>query len=386
MPQAQQNVDPVALDKAIQQVLIKNAIDMWQPIYQNTLTGGMGQVVNVPLKNVGLVKKLWLEFSAPITPSAQNQTLQPLGVAAFFSNITFTDLSNQTRINTPSWHLNMVATAKRRRIFGAAYTTDTPNGFGNNYTQIMAAPSSLTGGAGASTVYGFIEIPLAYTDFDLRGAIYAGIVNATLNLQFTVNPNLLVVSTADATQSMYKSAGAAAATLGNVTVTLYQNYLDQLPIDQQSGQPILPRLALGTAYLLNNTSFGGLVANQENPLPYANFREFQSTTVLYDNNGALNAATDIDHFALQSANFTNIFRLDPWAATLMARQIFGDDPPKGVYYFDHRHKPISTIQYGNMALQIQPSNVAAASSSFVVGYEATAIINMVTGAGSIAGT
>lgn len=382
----QQQADPVAVDKAIQGILIKNAIDMWQPISQGTLTGGMGQVVNIPLKNVGLVKKLWLELSAPITPSAQNQTLQPLGVAAFLSNVTFTDLSNQTRINTPSWHLNMVASAKRRRIFGAAYTTDTPNGYGNNYQHIMLASSSLTGGAGASTVYGFFEIPLSYTDFDLRGAIYAGIVNATLNLQFTINPNLLVVSTADATQSMYKSAGANAATLGNITYTLYQNYLDQLPINQQTGQPMLPVLSLGTAYLLNNTSFGGLVANQENPLPYANFREFLSTTVIYDNNGALNAGTDIDHFALQSANFTNIMRLDPWITTLLARQILGDDPPTGVYYFDHRHKPIATIQYGNMALQIQPSNVGAASSNFVVGYESTAIINMVTGAGSIAGT
>jgi hypothetical protein len=202
----------------------------------------------------------------------------------------------------------------------------------------------------------------------------------------TVNPNLLVVSTADATQSMYKSAGANAATLGNTTITIYQNYLDQLPIDQQTGQPLLPRLALGTAYLLNNTSFGGLVVNQQNPLPYANFREFLSTTLLYDNNGVLNAGTDISQIALQSANFTNIFQLDAWMATFLARQIIGDDPPTGVYYIDHRNKPVATIQYGNMALQVTPSVVSSASSAFVVGYEATAIINMVTGAGSIAGT
>ena len=384
--QTTQQPDPVAIDKAIQQIIIKQAVDDWQSIYSNTLTGGTGQVVNVPLKNVGLVKRLWLEFNAAITPSAQNQALQPLGVAAFFSNITTTDLSNQVRVNTPSWHLNMIASAKRRRIFAAAYTTDTPNGFGNNYTHIMAAPSTLTGGGGASTVYGFVEIPYAYTDFDLRGGIYAGIVNATLNLQFTVNTALLVVSTADGTQSVYKSAGANAATLGNVVVNIYQNFLDQLPINQQNGQPILPALALGTAYICNSTAFGGLVVNTENPLPYANFRDFLSTTILYDNNGALNAATDIDHFALQSANFTNIFRLDPFAATLLARQILGDDPPTGVYYFDHRHKPISTIQYGNMALQIQPSNVGAASSNFVAAYEMTAIVNMITGAGSLAGT
>lgn len=384
---AEQQINPVDMDRMIQQILVKNCVDMLQPISTNSYTGGMGQVINIPLKNVGLIKRLYIEVSTTVTPSAQNQSIGSLGPATFFSNVTLTDLSNQTRINTPGWHLNIVASAKRRRIFAAAYTTDTPNGFGNNFAHIIVAPSSLTGGAGASNIYSFFEVPVAYTDFDLRGGIYAGLVNATLNLQMTVNPSLLVVSTADASQSLYKSAGANAATLGTSTITVYQNYLDQLPIDQQSGQPVLPRLALSTAYLLNQTSFGGLVVNQENPLPYANFREFLSTVVIYDNNGTLAAGTDVDHFALQSANYTNIFRVDPWVAAFQARQILGDDPPLGTYYFDHRHKPIATIQYGNMALQVQPSTVTSASGSvFLVGYEATAIINQVTGAGSIAGT
>ena len=386
MPTAQagSGPSPAQVNAAARSLILAQALDMCIPIYSNTITTGIGSVINIPLRNVGLIKRLWVEFSAPITPSAQNQALGPLGVPTFFSNITFTDLSNQTRINTTGWHLNMISSMKRRRVFGAAYTTDTPNGFGDNFITVMAASTTLTGGAGASTIYGMLEVPLSYTDMDLRGAIYGNVVNATMNLQLTINPNLLVISTANGNQSLYKSAGAGAATLGNVTITVYQNFLDQLPVGQNG--VVLPLVDLSTAYLLNNTAVSGLVQNQDNPFPYANFRDFMSTTAIYDNNGTLNVGSDINYWSLQAANYTNIFRLDPNIETLYSRMILGDDPPKGTYYFDHRHKPVSTIQYGNMQLIMNPSNVGGSAATVYLGYESMALINMITQAGSLYGT
>lgn len=389
-PASAPQMTPQQANMLNRQACIRQGVDMWQQIFQQTSTAGVGAIINLPLRNVGLIKRLYIRVAAEITtPATDTHTLTSLGLANFFSNITFTDLSNQTRINTSGWHLMMVSSAKRRRVFGAAVTTDTPLGYGSAFnppsgaTGVMSAPASLA----ASTtynVYAIFEVPFAYTDTDLRGAIYANVTNATLNLQLTVNPAMFAASTADPTLSVYQSSAALLPTLTSFTLQVYQNYLDQLPV-QQNGFPALPVLDLSTAYLLNNTPVGAVVQNQDNPIPYANFRDFMSTTVIYDNNGTLNVGSDLAYLEIQSANYTNIIKFDPFTSAMQTRLILANDAPKGTYYFDHRHKPISTIQYGNMQLVINPSNVGGNGASFLMGYEALALINQITQAGSLYG-
>jgi hypothetical protein len=373
------------------QHVLANAIDEWNQIFQQTFNTGTlpGTIINIPIRNVGLIKRFIVQVAAIVSGSAGvTHTLTNLGVSNFFSNVILTDLSNQTRINTAGWHLVAVASAKARMPYGSAITaTDTPFGYGNNFKQTISAPPTITASAAANNVFGMFEIPVAYSDQDLRGGIFANVVNATLNLQLTVNPNLLVASGVDATFAMYQSSSATVATITSFTVTVFQNYLDQIPVNPKTGNPILPLLDLSTAYLLNNTSFSGLVANQDNPLPYANFRNFMSTTLIYDNAGVLTAnGADISYFAIQSANYTNIFKYNVQIASLFARLRLQSDFPPGMYYFDHRNRPINTIQYGNMSLIVNPSTVTGATSTFYVGYEALAIINQVTNAGSLAGS
>lgn len=386
----QQQMDPRTINRVLRQTVLENSIDMWQNVFVTTSAQGVANnVTNIPLRAVGLNKRFLVELVATVTAGAQNLTLQNLGPSCFFSPIIFNDLSNQQRLNTPSWHTVAVSSLKRRRIWGAAYTTDTPNGYGNVLAKEFVAPTTINATT-AGTIYAYFEIPLSYSDFDLRGAIYAGVTNATMYLQLTVNPNLLVATGIDATQSMYQSAGAAAGVLTSFTMNIYQNYLDQIPRypqgSQQAGQPMLPLLDVGTAYQLTYSPLAGLVAAQDNPQPYANFREFQSTTVYYDNAGVVNAGTDLNYFAIQSANFTNILKVDPPTNAMLTRILLGADMPKGMYYFDHRHKPISTIQYGNMAMVINPITVTSAASNFIFGYETLALINLITGAGALSGT
>ena len=199
----------------------------------------------------------------------------------------------------------------------------------------------------------------------------------------TVNPTFGVASTANPTNAVYISSTTALPLVTSVVITVYQQYLDQLPMGKNG--VILPILDLSTAYLINNTTVTGLVATQDLPIPYANFRNFMSTCLIYDNAGVLNIGTDVNYFALQSANYTNIFKYDPQTSALFTREIMLDDFPKGTYYFDHRRRPISTVQYGNMSLVINPSAVTAGASVYL-GYEALALINMVTQAGSLYGT
>ena len=372
---------------AARQFVLANAINAWQQTFQQTYTTGMGTVISVPLRNVGLQKRVMVQVQATVSGSAgPTHTLTTLGAATFFSNVLLTDLSNQTRINTPSWHLTAVASAKRKQPFGSAIKTasmDTPFGYGASYTNTIAAPTTITATAASNNVFAFFEVPITYSDTDLRGGIYANVVNATYNLQLTVNPSLLLASGVDASFAMYQSSSGVVATLPAFTVTLFQNYLDQIPIVQ--GAPVLPALDISTAYLFNQTQFGGLVVNTPNPLPYPNYRDVLSTTVIYDDNSAL-ATGKVTPIQIQTANYTNLINVNEQLVSLWNRNRMQDDFPAGMYYLDHRDRPISTVQFGNMALNLTPTTVTNNASAFYVGYEMLTIINQVTNAGSLAGT
>lgn len=368
------------------QLVLQNAVETTQVIYNQTSTGGAGTVVTIPARNVGFVKKFIVEIQATITGTAggPTYTLSKLGAANFLSNIILTDLSNQQRINTSGWHLQAVQSAKYRYPYAAVNTaTDTPMGYGNNFQSVMQAPPIINGVVSSTNVNLMYEVPVTYSDLDLRGGIFAGVVGATFQLQLTVNPNLFSATGTDGVLSVYNSSSATLGTLSSFTVIVHQVYLDQLPQGQKG--PILPLLDMNVGYMLNNTSQGGLVANQDIQLQYANFRDFMSTTLVYDNAGVLNAGSDVTYFALQTANLVNIFKVDPNVVALWNRLRMNIDFPAGMYYFDHRAKPISTVQYGNMALVANLSSVTNSTSALLIGWEALAQFNQITGAGSLYG-
>jgi hypothetical protein len=396
MPAApQQQMSPQQQNAMVRQLILRGgamgnlyfppAVDMWQqlnPILPSSV--GPGSVVTIQLRNVGLVKRLLVEFTATVTAGATTtQTLTALGLANFISNVTFVDLGNNTRINTTGWHLNLVSSVKRRRVFAAAYTSDTPNGYGNINNRTMFAPSTIVANAN-SVVKFMLEIPFVKNNHDLRGAIFADVTNAVMQVQITLNPAMFVSSTADPTLAMYQSGGTDLASLSAVSVQCNQNYLDQLPRNPQTAAPILPALDLGTAYLLNNTAGGLPVVNQDNGFAFVNARSYESVAFVYDNNGTLNInGSDLNYLAVTSANFTNILRWDGMMAATAERDILGDDFPKGTRYLDFRHRPVNTDQYGNMQLIINPSSVGGSAATFLFGWEAYGIIGQVNQGGSL---
>jgi len=358
------------------------ALNMWQQVPVNPGTLAPGSVVTTPLRNVGLHKRYLIRVTGTVTaPAGQAQTLGPLGLPALISNVTFTDLSNYQRINTPGWHLHWLSSAKRRRVFGAAYTTDTPCQMGDNFTTVMQAPATI--GAGASGNFQFqLEVPVAYDDKDLTGAIFCDVVQASLQLAFTFNPQMFAVAGADPTFALYQSAGATAATLSNVVVSVYINYLDQGPRGQNN-VPILPPLDTSSGYLLNNSvSPGAPVVNADNTFAFTNSRRFLSVFFTYDNAGTLNVGSDITRVRLQSANLTNITDEDPFIVAFKGRNIIGADLPKGTYYQDYRHRPVDTTQNGNMQLDIVPSSVGGASAAIFLFWESIGVIGIVNQGGA----
>lgn len=372
--------DPRLVNLQNRNLVLAHSLEMQQIIFQTTLSGTPGgQVINIPVRNVGLIKKFLVLVEFDLAQSAA-ETLNrtKLGPSNILSQVVFNDMSNQQRISTPGWHLHLLATARRKVPFGAAYTTDSPVAIGSNLP-VMNAPAAVTT---SQHIRQFYEVPLAFSDYDLRGAMFAGVLNATSTLQLTVNPSIVAASTADSVLSAYQSTTGATGTITNFKVTVYQVYLDQLP--SNGGVPILPMLDLGTAYMLNQTVFTGFAVGQDNPIPFANMRDFLSTILIIDQNGTLNKGTDINNFSLTSANYTNIFKKEVFGQALETRNLIGDDFPDGSYYFDFRNKPISTVNYGNMQLNVNPSSFAA-NATVLVGFEAMSAINMVTMGGSLPG-
>ncbi len=359
-------------------MVLGSAVDMTQKIFSTTFSPTSQSVLNITPRNVGLIKGFYVIVDATIenTGVTDNLVRTSFGPSNVLSQVTFNDLNNNVRIQDAGWHLNLINTVKRRHVMGAAYTNDSPVDFGSNYDVISAPATIAPSSTGAVKMIYYI--PLAYNDDDLRGSVYAGVVNATMNLQLTLNTSPVVAS-GDATLALY--SGNTGGYSGNVTVTVYQNYLDQLPMGKQG--PLLPALDLATIYELKNTALTGLSVGQDFPVPYANFRDFISTSFVFDNGGTLNAGSDINYIALQSANYTNMWKIEPRLAALWTRNEILDDTPAGVYYFSHRRRPLATIQYGNLEMIINPSTVNSGAVA-LVGFEAFSLVNQITSAGSLA--
>lgn len=372
---------------AAQRAVLAVAQPMIQQVNLTSIPGNntaQGQVLNIPLQNVGLNTKITVEVQGTIAQAAaETLTRTAWSLANFFSNVQLTDLSNYQRINTSGLHLFALACLKNKGAFGAAYLNDSPVAMGSNY-RINFSPAAVTG---AVNFRMFFDLPLAYHEFDLRGAIYAAVTSAQWRVQLTINPNLVLPSTStDLLNGAFQSnsaAGGSQGTLSNVVIKVYQHYLDQLPRNQKTGAPIVPLISLAWDYLIQSTTVPNVASGADFPVQYANFRTFLSTIAIYDNAGTFNAGTDVNYMGIQVANQVFLQQLDPYMATLQNRINIGDDFPAGTYVFDHRRKPIVTNQYGNTQFVLNASQ-ANAGASLVMMYEMLSLQSQAINAGSLA--
>jgi len=380
-----------AANLANRQAIVQSALRKQQQIFSQTFAPTSQTVLNIAPRYAGLILGFYVDVRATCTVGTNNYLRTQFGAANLIQQVRFDDLSNNTRIQTTGWHLNAINSAKSQRPYMSVdiINTDYPVGYGEVFTSdIATAPATLT--TAGTTIAMLFWVPLAYSEVDLRGAMWANVVNATANLQLTMatSAQAFVGHTADPTSAVYQAdATGATGVITSYTVTVHQVYYDQLPTDTKGNQ-LLPVIDLSTLYMLNNTTVSGMVANNDYPIPYANFRSFLSTVVIYDNQtgGVYNAAgSDITYWELQTANFTNIFKYPSWFPGVFARDAIGDDFPLGMYYFDTRKKPINTIQFGNQQLILNPKGTVNTGAAALVGWEMFAITNTLVGAASLAG-
>lgn len=375
-----QQINPAQQNELARRIITSQAVERLQSIFSQTFNTDNQTVVNINPRNVGLIKGFFIDVE---TTFVGNETaaaaLSAFGVANLLHQIKFDDLQNNTRVQTSGWHLHLINSVRNQRPFGLSMALEnSPIDYGAIYS-VISAPATI-GFNETVTAKMRYYLPLAYSNSDLRGAVYANVVNATMQITLTINKNFALAANNPDPRSVYNvTAGAVAMT--NCKITVYQHYLDQLPVGQQG--PILPMLDIQTIYELKDTTMTGIAPTQDFTVPYANFRTFLSTTAIYWEGGnTLAPGTDINYWALRSANFTDIFKYEPNVGALLTRLQIGTDVPTGSYYFSHRERPISTIQYGNMELVINASQADAGTQLFI-GYEDFAMINIVSGAGSL---
>jgi len=376
------------------QAIKARAVKMTQKIFNQANLQGQTNITVNP-RNVGLILGFWVKVVHVINNgSAVQIDLTDYGASNALSLIQFQDLNNNTRIQTTGLHCHLVNTAKLRQPFGTAILRgtglDSPINYGSLQQGQISAPQSIAA-AGNGTVTMWYWVPLSYSMDDLRGCVYANVVNATMQLVLGLpGTNGITLATAfgtDSTLSLYvgHAAGSMAlVTLSNTTITVYQQYYDQLPV--ANGGLLLPITDLSTVYELKSTTLTGITVGQDFPYQYANFRDFLSTIAIYVNTAATGTRTsglDVNYWALQSANFTNIFLKEPALIALENRNTFETDFPPGSYYFGTRERPISTTQYGNMQLVLNAS-VAGTGAYELIMTEDFALQQTLSMAGSLA--
>jgi len=384
----------VTLNGAIRSAILANGVSRLQQLYSQSINAAnQNGPININPNNVGIIRGFLVKLTGQFkNTGGSTATLTAWGLANLLSSVQFQDFSNVTRINTTGWHINLLNSVKNNMPFAAAYAPNVSIGYGNNWgLQTTGATIATTATSNFSMYY---YVPLAYSKLDLRGAVFAGLVGATAQLQLTLNPNISAVA-GDPTLAIWSGAGSAVEHFTNVTLTVYQDYIDQLPSYGQLGltppqdvganSPALPPVDMSTIYELINTSQSGMVVSQDFGIPYTNLRTFMSTAVIYDNQtgGAYPAVgTDVNYWALTLANSANVWKVTADVADLLARGQLMADPPIGAYYFDHRSAPINTQIYGNAQLVLNAS-VVNTNAAVLIGYEAFAMTQTIVGAPSV---
>lgn len=396
MSAAQQQQQMVKINANNRAAILAQAIDRIQPIGTQTIYPANNPTQSFNPKAVGLVKRFIVKVSGTINNSGSVPvTLTDVGLGNIISNVLYTDPSNIQRHNTTGFHLSALANVKRRRPYGGSFQTNTIGAVSaNNLSQmfnvapaswpVYTAPQTIAAGANGTFTASF-EIPLAYSDEDLRGAVYSALVNATQQLSITLTQSPIVANPTDDFGAVYSGAAGAAGSITSATITVYQQYLDQLPLGQ-GGSPILPGLDISSIYELKYFNLSAITANQYFPIPYSNFNSYLSTLVVFNSTGAKGGrtyGTDITSWQLTTANASNIWQMDPLLCAQMSREHILTDLPAGVYYFPSRKSPIYVNTFGNIALTLQP-NTAAAGATVLTFVEYMQQQNTVTSGSSLA--
>jgi hypothetical protein len=358
---------PAQQNAYARQLIFRNAKPIFQKVasktFTNVATGNNVFTVN-PLQ-IGFVRRFLVEVTATLSNTDSSHVANEVGfgVDNLISNVTFTDFTGNPRHNASGRSFGFVEAAKYRQIPGAAFTSDSVSGYGSNVASNVAPQIAASGTATVTRVF---EIPIMVDlGQNMAGGLWLGTNNQSTTLNITINPNPIGLPAADPLNLVYRLAtgGTTVATspITSCTVTVWQDYWNNVPSDPTTGTPILPQQDIGTAYLITETNSGmTFAANQQSSWNFPTFSKMLGTYFIYDNNAALNAGTDISTIALVLSNYAIVKQYDPITLDRITRQILNSSFPSGSYALITRQHPLDIDQYPALQLQVTPTSATSA--------------------------
>lgn len=369
-PPVQQQLTPDQQNQMVRNLIFSMGKPIFQRVGQKTFAtvAAGSNVFTVNPLQIGFIRRFLVEVTGTITGTFGSGTtaLTPNGVDNLITNITFNDFTGNPRHNCSGRSLSYVEAAKYGRIPGAALTSDSVSGFGSVIASNVA-PATLTTTVGA-TVTRVFEVPIMVdTGKNMAGGMWLGVNNQSTTLNISLNTAPLVSNTGDPLNAIYQnSAGSITGGLTNVTVTVYQDYWNNVPMDRQNN-PILPINDISTAYMITETNSGmTFAANQQSQWNFPTFSKLLGTYFAYDNGAAaLNAGTDLNFIRLVVSNYSIIKEYDPNVISRIMRDIVGADYPKGQYALMSRMHNLDVSQYPSLQLQITPNSANAGTYAMI---------------------
>lgn len=332
-----------------------------------TQTSGTGLTTRQKLFNVGVLTKLMMFVQLAITIGTA--TAVPSGKAPWnaINRVRLTDYDNTDRVNFSGFQLFILNCVRWRTYYS----------FNNEAAAAVFVNPNVPTAVSSATLSFFVEVPVAFDvdnpvvqAQDLRGAIMCQTAVGEMYLTVDWTPSLY---TNGDVESVY--AGAATTTVVGqsatyITVQTWQEFLMPQAIGG-AGQIPLPPIDLQTVYELsgNVRSSDQLAANSEKLINYPNVRSVIGAYFNEISGGVLAAPTTVTGLRLivngnaiveDDTALSHVFRQRRW---------LNSDVAAGVYWKNHKVKPIETWLLGNVQLGFTPTTLAGGNQYIELGYE-----------------
>lgn len=340
---AAQQANPMIENLNMRQILLNTASPMAYNLGTFTESSAPeGKTTRIKLQNTGILTKLGLVVTANVTIATDALGASPKSPWNVIKQIKMTDFQGTDRVNCSGlqlWTLNSV----RRK-----YPAFLNNGDLSDVSSMPVVPTDT--GAGKEIKF-YIEVPFAFSEVDLRGAILAQTGAGEQYLTITWNEDFLQDGNDN---GVYNSDGSSGTcTVNSIAVQVVQHYL--MP-QQISGQTPYPMLDLLTVYEINGNRLiaDNLTNGQERLLDYPNNRAIMGVYANYMNNNAMSNAIGQFRTIVNGNNVLTDLTNDQ--QLMMQRGwLSGADLKTGVFFFLHRGRVIETAQYGNVQVGLTPN-------------------------------
>src|SRR5690606_38909667 len=254
---AAQQAQAYQVNLAARQMIVRNAVIRRQQIFAGTVDPATQWNVEIAPRYAGFILGCIVNIRRNVDVAAATGTAltkTPFGSANLLSQVRFDDLSNNTRIQTTGWHLKLLDSARG----GQRYLVNRDNTIaaGVNYpvdsfqhdNSLVYSPTAIAQGANSDVAFTYY-VPIAYSEQDLTGGIFAAVNNATARLLLTLNRDFVQARTLTAGGDAGYVTAASGTAPADVTVSpfeieVYQVYYDNLPRSDKGY--ILPVIDMGT--------------------------------------------------------------------------------------------------------------------------------------------